>query len=125
MKTIHTLIISVLLTAISLAGEPLKFETLENFLTWADAKLRSDDYEGFASAQVANKDIKETRISYIKKLDADLGIGSLSQTFKGKVFPADKHIFKLGGHNKELGHCHIDFVKVKGGWQLARVWQCR
>ena len=125
MKTIHALLIFTLLTTISWAGEIPKFDSLEKFLSWADAKLAADDYEALSAAQIANKDTKDTRIIYIKKLDDDLPNGSLSKIFKDRVFPADKNQMKLGGHNKELGHCHIDLVRVGGYWQLAKIWQCR
>jgi len=125
MKTLFLFIALFLLSPVARADAPPKFDTLKEFLAWADTKLGSDDYDGLASAQVASKDHKETRIAYIKKLDVDFSDGSLSKIFKGRNFPADKTKLKLGGHNKELGHCHIDFVKVKGHWQLARIWQCR
>ena len=110
MKIIHAFIIFNLLTTICWAGEVPKFDTLEKFLSWADAKLASDDYEALSSAQIANKDAKDTRLRYIKKLDDDFSGGSLSKIFKDRVFPADKNQMKLGGHNKELGHYHIDLV---------------
>jgi hypothetical protein len=125
MKIIHVFIIFTLLTTISWAGEVPKFDTLEKFLSWADAKLASNDYEALSNAQIANKDAKDTRITYIKKLDDDFSDGSLSKIFRGRIFPADKHQMKLGGHNKELGHYHIDLVRVGSYWQLARIWQCR
>jgi hypothetical protein len=40
-------------------------------------------------------------------------------------FPARGDTFKLGGHASELGHLHVDFVRVEGGWRLRDIWNCR
>jgi hypothetical protein len=45
--------------------------------------------------------------------------------YKDWAFPADAEKFKLGGHDKELGHMHIDFIKRDKGWVIEDIWQCR
>ncbi len=45
--------------------------------------------------------------------------------YKGLAFPADVERFKLGGHDQELGHMHIDFIKRDNSWVIERIWQCR
>ena len=45
--------------------------------------------------------------------------------YAGRTFPRDGTRFKLGGHAKELGHIHIDFVRPKAGWEIERIWMCR
>jgi hypothetical protein len=40
-------------------------------------------------------------------------------------FPIGGQEFKLGGHGRELGHIHIDFIKGLAGWEIQRVWMCR
>jgi hypothetical protein len=45
--------------------------------------------------------------------------------YKDWAFPADTERFKLGGHDKELGHMHIDFIKRDNGWVIERIFQCR
>mgnify|MGYP006969416187 CR=1 FL=1 len=40
-------------------------------------------------------------------------------------FPPDDETFKLGGHDKELGHIHIEFVKSDAGWEIEKIWMCR
>ena len=49
----------------------------------------------------------------------------LPELYADREFPQDAREFKLGGHAKELGHIHIDFVKSKAGWEIQRVWMCR
>lgn len=49
----------------------------------------------------------------------------LPELYADREFPQDAREFKLGGHAKELGHIHIDFVKSKAGWEIQKVWMCR
>jgi hypothetical protein len=49
----------------------------------------------------------------------------LPELYDGWEFPSDARTFKLGGHAKELGYIHIDFVKSKKGWEIQKVWMCR
>lgn len=51
--------------------------------------------------------------------------GSLRQLYEAVEFPPEGSTFKLGGHRKELGHVHIDFVKVGERWVLHEIWNCR
>jgi hypothetical protein len=45
--------------------------------------------------------------------------------YKGYSFPEDGKSLKLGGHDKELGHMHIDFLKIGDDWVIDKIWQCR
>ena len=45
--------------------------------------------------------------------------------YKGHSFPENGKTFKLGGHDKELGHMHIDFLKIGDDWVIDKIWQCR
>jgi hypothetical protein len=45
--------------------------------------------------------------------------------YEGKRFPADETRYTLGGHMKELGCIHIDFIKKEQGWVLDSIWECR
>lgn len=49
----------------------------------------------------------------------------LPQLYAGRRFPLLGRAFKLGGHDRELGHLHIDFARVESGWALERIWMCR
>ena len=61
----------------------------------------------------------------IERLRERHGQTPLPQLYQGKEFPEDTHRFKLGGHDKELGHIHIDFVKSTSGWEISRIWMCK
>jgi hypothetical protein len=45
--------------------------------------------------------------------------------YKGRSFPENEKTFKLGGHDQELGHMHIDFLKHGDYWVIEKIWQCR
>lgn len=49
----------------------------------------------------------------------------LVKLYAGRKFPRGAREFKLGGHDKELGHIHIDFVRSRPGWKIQRIWMCR
>jgi len=45
--------------------------------------------------------------------------------YRGRSFPVNAQRLKLGGHDKELGHIHIDFIKRGEGWVIERICECR
>jgi hypothetical protein len=49
----------------------------------------------------------------------------LPELYSGWEFPQNAKEFTLGGHDMELGHIHIDFVKSKKGWTIKEIWMCR
>ena len=49
----------------------------------------------------------------------------LRSVYAGRAFPSQESRFKLGGHARELGHLHVDFVREGPGWRLENVWLCR
>ena len=49
----------------------------------------------------------------------------LRKLYVNKEFPVDMDSFKLGGHAKELGHIHVDFIKLDEKWLLREIWMCR
>lgn len=102
-----------------------RFENLSEFLVWADEKLSADDYEAMILAQSGSKDSHESKLAYLKTLDAKLGPAKMVKIFKDRSFPKDAETFKLGGCSMELGHCHIDFTKDGEAWKVVRIWQCR
>ncbi len=127
MKTYISVLFLFIMPTVSFSVEEARprFAHVADFLTWADKKLAANDYEALVKAQADAKDPKPTQLTYVKQLDADLGESKLAKVFEGREFPKDATTFKLGGHQKELGHCHIDFVKDGESWQIARIWQCR
>ena len=127
MKTWIAALVALIIPATTFAAEEAapRFHHVAEFLIWADKKLAADDYEAMVKAQAHAKDPQSTQLLYVKQLDADLGESKLVKVFEGREFPKDATTFKLGGHQKELGHCHIDFVKDGESWQITRIWQCR
>ena len=45
--------------------------------------------------------------------------------YKNNSFPENEKFFEVGGHDKELGHIHIDFLKLEDSWIIKEIWQCR
>jgi hypothetical protein len=97
--------------------------------------LDTDDHERLADACVEEfewrEDIpglpmrREYRLREIALLADRHKRSSLRLLYAGRSFPSQDERFKLGGHGKELGHLHIDFVRSELGWQLENIWQCR
>ena len=127
MKTYISMLFLLMMPTAAFAGEETRprFHRVAEFLTWADKKLAADDYDALITAQADTKETRPTQLAYIKQLDADLGEATLAKIFAGREFPKDAATFKLGGHQKELGCCHIDFVKEGDSWKVTRIWQCR
>ncbi|MHA3775490.1 hypothetical protein ACXR0O_28565 [Verrucomicrobiota bacterium sgz303538] len=51
--------------------------------------------------------------------------GPFSVLYSSRKFPVVGSTFKLGGHDSELGHMHIDFKRTEAGWVLDDIWICR
>lgn len=49
----------------------------------------------------------------------------LRERYAGREFPRTACEFKLGGHDAELGHLHLDFRRTPEGWLLQKIWICR
>jgi hypothetical protein len=49
----------------------------------------------------------------------------LIKLYAGRKFPKSAREFKLGGHDKEFGHIHIDFVRLGSRWEIQKIWMCR
>jgi hypothetical protein len=45
--------------------------------------------------------------------------------YAGRSFPEQEENFKLGGHDKELGYIHLDFLKRGDQWIIEKIWECR
>jgi hypothetical protein len=81
--------------------------------------------QGLYIAQSNHLGNRESAMRSLRQLRAHLDGKTLGEVFAGREFSnAYKH-FKLGGHAKDLGHCHIDFVQQNGRWMLQRIWHCR
>lgn len=65
------------------------------------------------------------RLNAIRALAHAHDARSLDLTYRGREFPRDAVAFKLGGHGAELGHVHVDFMKIDERWVLKEIWLCR
>lgn len=84
--------------------------------------LESGDHRTLADACLTEGPDSLRAIELLARFHAEKGLRSL---YAGKAFPPKETRFKLGGHGRELGHLHIDFVRTGFSWQLANIWQCR
>ena len=127
MKTLVStfLLLATLVTAFAGSETPPDFKNLSTFLAWADKKLDADDHAALVAAQTDTTDSPASKLVYVKALDTQLAGKKLATVFQAREFPGDAETVKLGGHDKEPGHFHLDFRKHGHSWQLARIWQCR
>ena len=65
------------------------------------------------------------KIYGFESLEYSHGQIPLTKRYLGREFPSKGDSFKLGGHDMELGHVHIDFVKRNGQWFIDSIWVCR
>lgn len=122
----RTVAVSSLLTASLLAEEKFPhFPSLEVALIWMDQTLDAKDDIRLASAILAYQKNPEAGIPYLNQLTNSRGNRRLSTIFKDRSFPKNAETLKLGGHDKELGHVHIDFLKIQNEWVLKDIWSCR
>ena len=105
------------------------FESLESALSFLEAHLENDNAHELFDACVegrASESLRPVIFERLKKIQAEIGLRKLYLDRSPPCsFPANADSFKLGGHNKELGHIHIDFKKVNSNWQLNAIWMCR
>jgi hypothetical protein len=82
-----------------------------------------DSGDDAALAAVSREPLPEEWV--LKRLRERHQATPLPDLYAGREFPADADTFKLGGHDAELGHLDLDFVRTEGGWELERIWMCR
>jgi len=97
------------------------FSKLAEAVRFLAAVLAQSDYDALARACHGELPQK----SVLERLRQRHQQTPLPELYAGREFPQDGPSFKLGGHGRELGHIHIDFVKSAAGWQLQRIWMCR
>ena len=79
--------------------------------------------EGIVTAGAAHP--QEARIAAIQELARRHARLSLRWRYLLRRFPSGAQEFELGGHNKELGHVHVNFVRAGASWQIKEIWICR
>ena len=113
--------------------DSLGFEKLADAIEFLAANLEAKDFEVIAARCVdsihdderAVLCPREARIRAIEELGRRHAALSLRWRYFWRRFPARAGEFKLGGHAKQLGHVHVDFVRSGPLWQLKEIWICR
>jgi hypothetical protein len=71
------------------------------------------------------RDLRAYKLSEVHSLAERHRDRSLRTLYEGRTFPQHEDRFTLGGHGRELGYVHIDFLRSTSGWQLENIWMCR
>ncbi len=87
----------------------------------ADVRLLSEDDE----TSPLMRDLRVHKLRELRVLAERHGSRSLRTLYEGGAFPQHGDRFTLGGHNRELGYFHIDFLRSTSGWRLENIWMCR
>ena len=90
----------------------------------ADACLQATDLDD-AMLQGSLQSKRNYRLRAISALAEKHAAADLRNVYAGHEFPTSESQFKLGGHDAELGHVHIDFQRTSGRWVLREIWICR
>jgi hypothetical protein len=105
------------------------FRSLDEALAFIEKRLEDDELDGLFGACREDRESDYMRgliLEHPRQINAEVGLRALYlDCSRPMAFPQDAEAFKLGGHNKELGHIHIDFRKVGARWQLEAIWKCR
>lgn len=108
--------------------QPL-FKSLERALSFIESHLDNDNAAELFDACLesrASEFLRPLIFERLREIHTEIGLRTLYLDCSPPLsFPADAETFKLGGHDRELGHIHIDFKKVKSKWQLEAIWMCR
>ena len=126
MKPYLILFFALCLTACATTEEKrVSFDSLGEFLAWADKQIEKGNDENLIATQAMNSLPYELRLHQIDELKKQLGNRKLSEIFKYERFPEAEDRFKLGGHFDKLGCVHIDFAKKNKEWFLRSITYCR
>lgn len=127
MKASLALILTLLLVACASTRvkQAKSFDTVAEFLTWADSQIEEKNESHLVSAQTTTNFSTDYALGQINKMKRRLGNRSLSEVFKGEQFPKEGNTFKLGGHDGKLPNIHIDFIKQNEDWFLQSISTCR
>ena len=125
MKKIFLIVILGLVVACGSSEiEDSSFENLEQAVDFIATSLETTNDTAIANACL---DIKNQRsfngaLSVLRWINEKEPIQDL---YANKSFPIFRKRFTLGGHNKELGHVHICFIKTDGVWRLEDIFECK
>ena len=110
-----------------------QFHTLAAAIAFISECIESNSALALFSQTVSIENQEETHfeepdysIKYrFPELQRQFQIMDFRIRYKDCSFPETGKTFKLGGHDKELGHMHIDFLKRGDDWVIQKIWQCR
>lgn len=124
----HLLILLVTTLPLRAADqEPTAFKTLATATNLLDRAIEAGDRKLLLAAiPSASTTVFSQQPAVFEQLARERQrTGDLAMLYKDREFPAGKDTFKLGGHDAELGHIHIEFVRDRDAWKLKDIWQCR
>ncbi len=107
---------------------PPSFATVPEAVEFIAECLDNDDHNSLSTACVGGDRPQVYLTTHRRAFDmlrAAHGRTPLQSLYATRAFPKDQNTFKLGGHMSEIGHIHIDFVKIDGNWHLQDIWDCR
>jgi len=122
MKTKYILMI-VLFASVTVTIAEDSFTNLQQAVDFLATSLESTNFVTITSACVDTS--RKPNDALLKYLQSQNQKTPFRQLYVDKSFPTNAPTFKLGGHMKELGSTHIDFVQTTGVWKLQAIWMCR
>ena len=125
-KSLLMVVLAVLLITGNLAyarDVDVPFTNLQHAVDFIASSLESTNFAGIATACQSSE--RKPNNSLLVSLQRTNQLKPLRQLYAGKSFPTNAVTFKLGGHDKELGFIHIDFILTNEVWKLQAIWQCR
>ena len=119
----------LIVTTLSATAAPKQYQHLKDAVADMDRILTADKRDELVALMVPAKE-GETSFAtnpgtYEVLKQQWKEAGPFVKLYADKDFPKQGETFKLGGHEKELGHTHIDFTRTKEGWVLSGIYQCR
>lgn len=102
------------------------FGKLSEALVFLQKALDNNDYAALSTACLAGeKGMLAQQRAPFDQLKSAHQAKTLKERYGKLQFPDKGDTFKLGGHDSEVGHLHVDFVRVKHQWHLQDIYLCR
>lgn len=114
----------------------MDFDSLESAVSFISTRLEANDFDALLrqcepepddprAVELGLPTIRERGLMVLAELKRRHASRDLRSLYAGRKFPDGDTAFKLGGHDAELGHIHIDFARSVQGWRLRQIWMCR
>ena len=110
---------------VDMTGPPWK--KLQDALGFLVERLEAEDYAAIGAVCPKLRATGESSYGYhalavLRQKHLEKPLLSLYRLHR---FPWLRRRYKLGGHDRELGHVHIDFSRTPAGWELDHINICR